>query len=329
MRALVTGSSGHLGEALVRTLRGGGHEVLGLDLLPSPTTDLVGSIFERATVREAIAGAEIVFHTATLHKPHVATHTRRQFVDTNLTGTLNILEEAVAAGTGAVIYTSTTSVFGDALTPAPGAPAAWITEAVVPVPRNIYGVTKAAAEDLCQLFHRNQKLPVLVLRTSRFFPEEDDSPEARAAHADENLKANEYLFRRVAIEDVVSAHLAAAARAGEIGFGRYIVSATSPFTPDDLMALRTDPAAVVRRYVPEYEAEYARRGWSLPADISRVYVNARARRELGWQPEYDFARIVRELAAGGSVAGPLARTVGRKGYHPQRFAHGPYPTDPT
>ncbi|WP_433985103.1 NAD-dependent epimerase/dehydratase family protein [Tunturiibacter empetritectus] len=128
-----------------------------------------------------------------LHEPsHVATHSRQEFVDTNITGTLNLLEAAVSAGVKSFVYTSTTSVFGDALVPPPGLPAAWITEEVTPVPENIYGVTKAAAEDLCQLFHRNQDLPCIVLRTSRFFPEEDDNKEVRGAFSEENLKANEY-----------------------------------------------------------------------------------------------------------------------------------------
>ena len=120
-------------------------------------------------------GVQAVFHAATLHKPHVATHSRQDFVDTNITGTLNLLEEAATAGVESFVFTSTTSVFGDALVPPAGAPAAWVTEDVTPVPKNIYGVTKAAAEDLCQLFHRNQGLACIVLRTSRFFPEEDDN----------------------------------------------------------------------------------------------------------------------------------------------------------
>ena len=327
MKALVTGSSGHLGEALMRTLAARGDDAKGLDILASPFTTQVGSVADRETVRAAMAGAEVVFHAATLHKPHVATHTRQDFIDTNITGTLNLLEEAAAAGVRAFVFTSTTSVFGDALTPGPGEPAAWITEAVAPRPRNIYGVTKAAAEDLCQLFHRNQKLNVLVLRTSRFFPEEDDSKQARAGHGDANLKANEYLHRRVALEDVVSAHLAAAERAGDIGFGKYIISATSPFTPDDRGALTLDPAAIVRAHVPQFEAEYARRGWTLPASIGRVYVNDQARRELGWAPRHDFASVLERLMAGGEVLDPLAVAVGAKGYHGTVFADGPYPVD--
>ena len=189
MRILVTGSAGHLGEALMRTLRAAGHEPVGVDLKPSPFTAHVGTIAERAFVARCRRGVEAVLHTATLHKPHVATHSRQDFVDTNVTGTLNLLEEAALARVRAFVYTSTTSAFGRALVPPPGAPAAWITEDVTPVPKNIYGVTKVAAEDLCELFHQRFGLPCLALRTSRFFPEEDDRRETREAYPDLNVKA--------------------------------------------------------------------------------------------------------------------------------------------
>ncbi|HEY6352918.1 MAG TPA: hypothetical protein VIY30_00375, partial [Burkholderiaceae bacterium] len=100
-------------------------------------------------------------------------------------------------------------------------------------------------------------------------------------------------------------------------FARYIVSATTPFTRDDLRDLRSDAAAVVRRRVPEYEAEYARRGWSMVPTIDRVYVNERARRELGWRPRHDFAAVIARLGSDDDFRSPLARVVGAKGYHRQ------------
>jgi nucleoside-diphosphate-sugar epimerase len=327
MRLLVTGSAGHLGEALVRTLRDSRHEVVGLDVLDSPYTTEVGSITDRPLVRRCMAGVRAVFHAAALHKPHVATHSRQGFVDVNITGTLNLLEEAVAAGVDAFLFTSTTSVFGDALAPPAGAPAAWVTEDVVPVPKNIYGVTKAAAEELCQLFHRNQGLACLVLRTSRFFPEDDDDKCVRDAYPSDNTKANEYLFRRVEIQDVVDAHLLAWGRAPAIGFRKYIISATTPFLTEDLPELRVDAPRVVRRRAPGYEAEYARRGWRMFPSIGRVYVNRRAREELGWQPRYDFRSLLDRLAAGDDPWSPLARAIGSKGYHAEVFAEGPYPVE--
>ncbi len=327
MKILITGSSGHLGEALMRTLRVSGYEVVGVDILASAFTDHVGTIAERGFVKQCMQGVTVVLHTATLHKPHVATHTRQNFVDTNLTGTLNLLEESLLAQVQAFVFTSTTSTFGSALTPPAEAPAAWITEDVKPIPKNIYGVTKTAAEDLCELFHRQHGLPCLVLRTSRFFMEEDDNPQMRMSYADANLKANEYLHRRVDIEDVVNAHLLAFERAAALGFGRYIISATTPFTRADLTDLRQRAPEVVKRYVPEFEAEYARRGWQMFHGIERVYVNERARQELGWEPRYDFRLVVNSLITGNNPHSPLARTVGAKGYHSQKFSSGPYPIE--
>jgi nucleoside-diphosphate-sugar epimerase len=316
MRILVTGSAGHLGEGLMRVLRERPqHEALGIDVLASPFTGTVGSIADRELVRRAVSGVEAVIHTATLHKPHVGSHSRTEFVETNITGTLNLLEEAVAAGVQRFLFTSTTSTFGRALTPTEGEPAAWITEDVVPVPKNVYGATKTAAEDLCELIWRDHGLPCLVLRTSRFFPEPDDVDDRRAAYDDLNLKVNELLYRRVDLEDVVTAHLRALERAPEIGFGRYIISATTPFTPADLTDIRADLPAVVGALYPDFVEVYAQRGWTMLPGIGRVYVNARAREQLGWSPAYDFRHALDLLAAGDDPRSELARTVGAKGYH--------------
>ena len=111
-------------------------------------------------------------------------------------------------------------------------------------------------------------------------------------------------------------------QAPAIGFGRYIISATTPFTPADLQQLRTDAPAVVRRYSPGYEAEYRRRGWSMVPTIDRVYVNELARAQLGWQPRYDFNSVVGSLQRGEDFLSPLARAVGSKGYHAEGLPRG-------
>jgi UDP-glucose 4-epimerase len=322
---LVTGSAGHLGEALVRTLRSTSHEVVGLDVVASHFTSEVGSILDRSCVKRSMKDVDAVLHTATLHKPHVITHDRQDFIDINITGTLNLLEEAASAGVQCFVFTSTTSAFGAALTPSARAPAVWVTEGVTPVPKNIYGVTKVAAEDLCELFHRDHGLACLVLRTSRFFPEEDDCAAIRHAYEEDNVKANEYLYRRVDLEDVVSAHLLALERGPSIGFGRYIITATTPFLRDDLFDLRENAPLVVRRRVPEYEGEYARRGWKMFPGIDRVYVNEKARRDLDWKPRYDFEYVIQTLQSNKDFRSALSITVGSKGYHREKFADGPYP----
>lgn len=315
MKILVTGSAGHLGEALMRTLRAEGASVQGIDRLPSPFTDRVGDIADPAFVRDAMSGISQVLHTATLHKPHVESHSRQAFIDTNLTGTLNLLEAAAAADATAFVFTSTTSAFGAALRPPPGSPAVWVDESLTPVVRNIYGVTKTAAEDLCELMHRLNRLPVVVLRTSRFFPEDDDDPAARALRSQENIQANELLYRRVDIEDVVEAHRVALREAGRIGFGRFIVSATTPFRREDCAELGRDAASVLRRRVPGWEAVFARFGWTPPETLDRVYDNLAARDVLGWQPKVDFVAALARLNTTGDLRSPLAQLIGQKGYH--------------
>ena len=314
-RFLVTGSAGHLGDALVRVLVERGHEVVGLDLLASPHTTVRGSLTDRALVAEAVRGVDHVLHTATLHKPHVGSHRRQDFVDTNVTGTLNVLEVSAAAGVRSVVFTSSTSAFGRALTPAAGQSAVWINEDLAPMVRNIYGGTKVAAEDLCELVARDLELPTVVLRTSRFFPEPDDRDEVRAAYDDANLKANEFLYRRVDLADVVEAHLLAADRAPDLGFDRFIVSATTPFTRGDAAELAVDAPAVVARLFPDLAEAYRGRGWVMLPTLDRIYDNQHARDVLGWAPRYDFRAAVELALADGDPRSPLARSVGAKGYH--------------
>jgi nucleoside-diphosphate-sugar epimerase len=117
----------------------------------------------------------------------------------------------------------------------------------------------------------------------------------------------------------------AAERAPAIGFRHYIISATTPFSPDELGDLRVNAPRVVRRHVPQFEAAYERRGWKMLPSIDRVYVNERAQRELDWKPQYDFKYIIDRLESGNDLRSPLARVIGSKGYHALVSSERPYP----
>jgi UDP-glucose 4-epimerase len=301
MNILVTGSSGWLGQTLVPRLRRDGHLVVGLDPEPGATTDVVGSVVDRALVRETIRDKRIdaIVHAAARHKPHIETHDNSEFVAVNVQGTLNLLEEAVEARVSRFVFTSTTSLMISQKIrdgKAGGAKEAiWIDETMAPLqPRNIYGVTKLAAEDLCRLFHQLHKLPILVLRTSRFFPEEDDMAHA-IAQSGENTKANEFLFRRLSVEDAAEAHVVALQKAPGIGFDTFIVSALTPFARSDCRELIADAPSVVARYFPEYRAKYDRRGWTMFDTIDRVYDSNKARRVLGFTCKSGFRQILDAL----------------------------------
>jgi UDP-glucose 4-epimerase len=119
------------------------------------------------------------------------------------------------------------------------------------------------------------------------------------ALSDANIKANELLHRRLTVEDAADGHVAALERAGEIGFGLYILSAHTPFRPEDCDALIADAPSVVARYFPSYPELYARRGWTMSPSIDRVYCAAKAERELGFRCATGFAEVLAALAREG------------------------------
>ncbi|KAI5247604.1 hypothetical protein E4T43_01964 [Aureobasidium subglaciale] len=319
---LVTGACGHLGYALMRSLPEYDYSPIGVDILPTSDEQhntITGSISDPESCKgifQTYPSLRYVLHTATLHKPHVGSHSKTDFIDTNIRGTLNLLEAASSKSPQieAFIFTSTTSTFGKALAPKKGEPAAWIDEQVTPVPKNIYGTTKVAAEDLCQLIQAETSMPTIVLRTSRFFPEEDDSDAAREEFEDDNLKVCELLYRRVDIQDVVTAHVCAMHEARKIGWAKYIISAPPPFTnsPSLLKQLDTDAAEAIQQARPEEVEILLERGWKLPRRLDRVYDPTKAVNELGWKPMYTFERALARIKDGREWRSPLTLQTGKR-----------------
>jgi UDP-glucose 4-epimerase len=279
MRVLVTGSSGQLGREIIRQLAGR-HETVGVDVLPGEGTDVVASMTDRAAMFALAHDKDAIIHTASLHAPHVPLRSKQEFIETNVAGTLHLLEAAVAAHVRRFVYTSTTSLYGYALVPTDRA--VWVTEELALRPRDIYDISKRAAEDLCRHAAEAQGLPTICLRTGRFYAE---GPEQVAIHR---------LYRGADVRDIAAAHVVALTNA-DIHFDLFNIAARSPFTQEDLSELLRDAPAVIRRYFPEAEAIFARRGWRLPQTIDRVYVIERAEGLLGYRPRWSFRELLDEL----------------------------------
>jgi nucleoside-diphosphate-sugar epimerase len=281
VKVVVTGSSGRIGGAIAARLALR-HQVTGVDRRPGALTGLVADVCDTARIEPLLAGADAVVHTASLHVPDLAAHGPAEFRAVNVDATRRLLQAAGEAGVTRFVYTSTTSLYGDAMLPESGA-AAWVTEALEPRPRDVYDETKLAAESACEAASR-AGLPCTSLRMSRCFAE------------DPRLLAIYRLYRGVDAEDVAHAHELALA-SGRAGHGIYNVSAPTPFRREDCRALFEDAASVLLDRHPWAAEEFARRAWQLPRSIDRVYVVDKAIAELGYRPQHDFAALFRRPAA--------------------------------
>lgn len=302
MRVLLTGSSGWLGRFLAPKLQEKGHQVTGLDVAPGEYTDIIGSVADRDLVDRTFGDQKIeaVIHAGALHKPDIVRYPAQAFVDVNVTGTLNLLEAAARAGHDRFIFTSTTSLMiSDQVRAGKSGGAAeafWLDEEYGPLkPRNIYGVTKLSAEHLCRLYSATHGISIALLRTGRFFPEDDDTLEQPSGP---NLKANEFLNRRLTVEDAADAHVAALEKIGGLGCETFILSAPPPFDRSDAAELMRDAPAIIARKFPQVKEVYRQHGWVLPDRIERVYDPSKAERLLGFRCATDFSAIVSALADG-------------------------------
>lgn len=278
-RVLVTGSSGRVGAAIAQRLALD-HEVLGMDLLPGPFTNIVGTIEDPGAVARAVVGLEAIVHTAALHAPHVDTTPAARFIAVNVDATRRLLDLALAGGVQRFLYTSSTSVYGHALVPQ--GEAVWVTENLTPLPRDIYDETKLAAEALVRSAGQGGAMSCTILRMSRSFPE--------AGH----LVATYRLYRGVDLRDVAEAHALALGRRPS-GCEVFNISARSPFRPEDCGMILHDPWPLVNSYFPGADGAYRRLGWPVPRRIDRVYVIAKAEAGLGYSPRFNFGDLFATL----------------------------------
>ncbi len=281
MRILITGSSGQLGTEIARQLSQK-TKIIGIDVIPGAWTQHVMNITDLDNIDTIMKNVDAVIHIASLHAPHLSTYSRQAFIDTNVTGTLILLEAAARHRIQRFVYTSTTSLYGFALVPRDQA--VWVTEALTPQPRDMYDITKITAEELCRHFAFAEGLPIICLRTARFFLE---PPEVMALYR---------LYRGMDVRDAAAAHVLAVTNQ-DIQFDVFNISAHSPFQESDMPALLRDALSVLQYRVPEAVRFFARQGWSLPTSIDRVYVIEKAMQVLNYWPVYNFSRYITSLSS--------------------------------
>jgi UDP-glucose 4-epimerase len=280
MKILVTGSAGQLGSATVELLRKHNFEVRGADIINSATTDLLLDIKDAQAVLEATQGYDAIIHMAAVHGKHYALgYPREPFIDTNIYGTLHLLNACIANRINKFLYISTTSIYGNAMVS--DKQAVWVTEQLQEQPRDIYDITKQTAEQLCRDFFYKEGLQISVYRVGRFLPEDD------------NLKANHRLYRGLDERDGAEA-LRLALDHTFNNFEVFNITSGSPFTEDELVLLKHSPAEVIKTHYPNIEQIYKTKNWVLPESIDRVYVCDKAKQQLGYTPKYTFDYLLQQ-----------------------------------
>ncbi len=278
MKILVTGSAGQLGSVTVKHLREHNHEVTGADIISSATTDLLLDIKDKQAVLGATLGYDCIIHMAAIHGKHYELgYPREPFIDTNIYGTLHLLNACIANGIQKFLYISTTSIYGKAMVDENQA--VWVTEQLQEQPRDIYDITKQTAEQLCKDYFYKEGLQTSVYRVGRFLPEDD------------NLKANHRLYRGLDERDGAEALRLALANTFN-GFEIFNITSGSPFTEDELALLKHSPIEVIRNHYPNIEQIYKAKNWTLPESIDRVYVSDKAKKYFGYTPKYTFEYLL-------------------------------------
>ena len=301
MRILIIGAAGSLGRQLAPHLGARGHEVVCFDLQrpagepPPGCRWVVGDLLEPHALAEAAEGCDALVHIPAWHGIHLRHRTRRDFWTLNVDGAFNAFQAALTVGARKLVYCSAMGVYGGI--PRPPDRALRVTDASPVAPAaDIYAHTKVIGEQLCELYHRVYGLAVVAFRLGMFVPVDFVHYGLRLLHGGVDERDLAQAFR-LALE-------------GDVARGAFNLFAPTPFGEGDAAALIGEPLAVVRRHyadaavldrpatgralppAPWYTV--AQDGAVAPTPIRTYWRSDRARDELGWRPEYDFARFLRE-----------------------------------
>lgn len=298
MKCLVTGGCGFIGSHLADRLVGLGHQVVILDDLSTgeptgrnPKSELItGSVTDASTVLSAMEGADVVFHTAAWARVErsvvdpIGTH------EVNVTGTLNVLRAAHLSGVSRVIYSSSSSVYGDQLTHL-------MREDMVPNPKSPYALQKLMGEQYADLFARLFGMSVVSLRYFNVYGPGQPSDGAYSLVIPRFLKMRRdgspltvygdgnQTRSYTHVSDVVEANILAAM--ADLPVGRHSVLNIGTDQETSVNEIAAAIGGPVERILPNPRGDFeeARKA----ADYSR------AKSLIGWEPRVTFSDGIKKL----------------------------------
>ena len=183
MKILVTGGSGFIGSHIVEHYQDKADEIRVLDNLRTgyrhnldglKHTFIEGSITDRELVKKAVEGVDYIFHMAALVSVPESMAKPNECVDINVTGLLNVLEEAAAAGVKKLVFASSAAIYGDN-------PTVPKLESMFPEPKSPYTITKLDGEYYLGMFQKEGRLETAAVRFFNVFGPRQDPKGAYAA----------------------------------------------------------------------------------------------------------------------------------------------------
>lgn len=279
MRILLTGGSGDVGTLLTQRLLARGDNVSVIDLAPpriAGVTFIEGSIVDRATVAQALAGIDVVVHIAAWHGVHEGSKSPQDFHDLNVTGTFNVLQAAVDQGVKKVVFVSSTSVSDR---------------------YGLYGSSKVVGEEMAAAYaHRNPDITFITLRPRAFIPSWN-----RAVYKNFLEWAAWFIKGAVHVDDFADAlDIAIRHTPGRIA-PIYVIDGAYDYTADELAAW--DGRAFDRHY-GAYRDVAQRHG--IDATRKPKVLDVTPEQQLpGYAPRYSLKSFFAELERYGT-AGPPA-----------------------
>ena len=289
MRVLITGGCGFIGSHLVESYQGVADEIRVLDNLRSgyrhnldglKCTFIDGSITDRALVAHAMRGVDYVYHLAALVSVPESMAKPAECVEINVTGLLNVLDAAAAAGVRKLVFASSAAIYGDN-------PTVPKLETMVPEPKSPYAITKLDGEYYLDIYQREGRLETAALRFFNVFGARQDPKGAYAAavpifiqqairHADLTIfgdggQTRDFIY----VKDIVGALTFAAHTSGVTGVfnAGYGGQMTINQLASQLIAAAGSSSAIIH-------------GPARAGDVKHSRASADKLRAAGWVPQF-------------------------------------------
>jgi len=283
---LVTGSSGFVGRVIMSRLAAAGQKAVGLDPRPAATTHVVDDLSDRARLRELITREKIthVIHAGGVSGPMVMADDPAGVIAINVTGSMNLLNEARAGGVTTFVYCSSVAAIGNYYEPDP------IGEGYPMRPTSTYGCSKAAMDFVLRGLWRRVPLDICSLRLTAVYgpgreTEFNVDTIVRAALAGKPARLDPLTdWPYIYVDDAADAAIEACFSAGRRQLA-YFVAHPERVTPDDI-AMACGAAGYPVRLEVDTAKPTAARG---PVDVEA------AARDFGFRAKVGHREGIRRM----------------------------------